>query len=558
MEQTVQIYCKNINIYKDFPIGSTLLDISKEIDLDNKYDIISAKVNNKTEGLRYKVYNNKDIEFLDARDSSAMRTYVRSLCYILYKAVSDIFPQGTLSVEHPVSRGYYCNLKIGEEITDDVVYKIKARMAEIVAEDIPFHRIQCQTPEAIKLFRELGMEDKVRLLETSGSLYTYYYDLDGTIDYYYGNLVPSPSFIKVYDVIKYDEGILLRIPNKYNPTEVDEFVKQDKMFDIFKQQLEWNKIMRVRTVGDINTAYNEGEATNLINIAEALQEKKIIKIADDIHHRGLDGGERVKVILISGPSSSGKTTFSKRLSIQLMANGIRPVAISLDDYFIDRHLTPRDENGDYDYESIYALDLALFDRDLQALLRGEEVELPTYNFELGKKEYKGKKLKLEENTMLILEGIHALNPELTPHVDKSSKYMVYVSALTTIALDSHNWIPTTDNRLLRRITRDYKYRGYSAEETIRRWRSVRKGEDKWIFPFQENADAMFNSALLFELAALRKYAIPILSEVPRNSEAYAEAYRLSKFLQFFVSIPDDVIPPTSVLREFLGGSSFKY
>ncbi len=558
MEQTVQIYCKNINIYKEFPIGSTLLDISKGFNLNNRFDIISAKINNKTEGLRFRVYNNKDVEFLDATDPSAMRTYVRSLCFILYKAMRELHPEGGLRVEHPVSKGYFCNLELDKPITEQEVAEIKAKMEEIVKADLKFHRIQSQTKKAIELFTELGMTDKVKLLETSGSLYTYYYDLDGTIDYYYGNVVPSTGFIKVFDLIKYGDGVLLRIPNKYNPNEVDELVKQEKMFDIFKQQLQWNKIMRVRTVGDLNIAYKNGHATDIINIAEALQEKKIVKIAEDIYCRGTNNDNRVKLILISGPSSSGKTTFSKRLSIQLMTNSIRPVAISLDDYFVDRHLTPKDEKGDYDYESFYALDHKLFEKDLQELLAGKEIELPTYNFEKGKKEYLGKKLKLENDTALILEGIHALNPELTPHVPKENKYMIYVSALTTIALDNHNWIPTTDNRLLRRIIRDYNYRGYSAEDTINRWKSVREGEDKWIFPFQENADAMFNSALLFELAALRKYAIPILSEVPQSSEAFSEAYRLLKFLQFFVSIPDKVIPPTSLLREFLGGSSFKY
>lgn len=558
MKQTVQIYCKNINIYKDFPVGSTLLDISKEFDLKNKFDIISAKVNNKTEGLKFRVYNNKDVEFLDATNPSAMRTYIRSLCFILYKAIREIYPDSKLRVEHPVSKGYFCNLDINHNITEEDVLKIKSKMEQIVKEDIKFHRIQVHTEDAIRIFQELGMIDKVKLLETSGSLYTYYYDLDGTIDYYYGNLVPSTGFIKVFDLIKYHDGVLLRIPNKYNPNEVDEFVKQDKMFEIFKQQVEWNFIMGVRTVGDINIANKKGYGTNIINIAEALQEKRIVQIADDIHKRGVTDDDRIKLILISGPSSSGKTTFSKRLSIQLMTNRIRPIAISLDDYFLERVDTPKTENGDYDYESFYALDLKLFENHLQALMNGEEISMPSYNFETGKKEYKGRKLKLESDTVLILEGIHALNPDLTPHISRLNKYMIYVSALTTIALDAHNWIPTTDNRLLRRIIRDYNYRGYSAEDTIMRWKSVREGEDKWIFPFQENADAMFNSALLFELATLRKYAIPILSEVPRSSEAFAEAYRLSKFLQYFVSIPDNEIPPTSLLREFLGGSSFKY
>jgi uridine kinase len=401
------------------------------------------------------------------------------------------------------------------------------------------------------------MNDKVKLLETSGSLYTYYYTLGDTVDYYYGNLLPSTGFIWLFDIVKYYDGLLLRIPNKENPNVLEEVVKQEKMLDVFKEHLRWNYIMGLGNVGDFNMACEEGHATDLINVAEALQEKKIAQIADDIYHRG-ENGNRVKLVLISGPSSSGKTTFSKRLSVQLMTNGLRPYPISLDNYFVDREDTPRDENGNYDYESLYALDLELFNTQLQALLRGEEVELPRFNFNLGKKEYKGDKLRIDEHTILILEGIHALNPELTPQIPAASKYKIYVSALTTISLDDHNWIPTTDNRLLRRIIRDFNYRGYSAQETISRWPSVRAGEDKWIFPYQENADVMFNSALLFEFAVLRCHAEPILTSVPRNCPEYAEAYRLLKFIKYFTPVQDKEIPPTSLLREFLGGSSFKY
>lgn len=557
MKQSVQIYCKNNNIYRDFPIGSTLLEIYKGFKLDFKHQVVSAKVNNRIEGLRYKVYNNKDVEFLDVRDSSAMRTYVRSLCFVLYKAARELFPSSKLYVEHPVSKGYFCNLEIGREITLEDIDLLKKRMQEIIDADIPYYRKECRTKDAMKLFAEEGMTDKVRLLETSGSIYTYYYELGGTIDYYYGNLLPSSGFINVFDIMKYYDGILLRIPNKNNPEEVDELIKQEKMLDVFKEHIQWHEIMGVRTVGDMNLACKRGHATDLINVAEALQEKKISQIADDIYNRG-SNGKRIKLILISGPSSSGKTTFSKRLTIQLMTNGLKPVSISLDNYFVEREDTPKDENGDYDYESLYALDLKLFEEQLQALLRGEEVKLPTFNFSTGKKEYNGNTLKLNQNSVLILEGIHALNPELTAHIPRENKYMVYVSALTTIAIDDHNWIPTTDNRLIRRIIRDHNYRDYSAEETIGRWQSVRSGEDKWIFPFQENADVMFSSALLFELAVLRQYAEPILMCVPRNDPAYSEAYRLLKFLKFFHPIQDKEIPPTSLLREFLGGSSFDY
>ena len=545
MKQMLQICCKNNNIYKEFPIGSSLLDIYYGFNLNFPYQVVSAKVNNRSEGLNFKVYNNKDIEFLDVRDSSGMRTYVRSLCFVLFKAVSELFPEGKLFVEHPVSKGYFCNLRIGRPITLEDVTRIKQRMQEIIAENISYHRIECHTAEAVRVFSERGMNDKVRLLETSGSLYTYYYTLGDTVDYYYGNLLPSTGYIKLFDIVKYYDGLLLRIPNKENPDVLEEVVKQEKMLDVFKEYLNWSYIMGLNNAGDFNLACEEGHATDLINVAEALQEKKIAQIADTIFHRG-ENGDRVKLILISG------------LSIQLMTNGLKPFPISLDNYFVDREETPLDENGNYDYESLYALDLELFNQQLQALLRGEEVELPRFNFSLGKKEYKGDKLKIEDNTILILEGIHALNPELTPHIPDEKKFKIYVSALTTISLDDHNWIPTTDNRLLRRIIRDFNYRGYSARETISRWPSVRAGEDKWIFPYQENADVMFNSALLFEFAVLRLHAEPILMGVPRNCPEYCEAYRLLKFIKYFVPVQDKEIPPTSLLREFLGGSSFKY
>ena len=558
MKHVLQICCKNNNISKEFPVGSTLLEIYQGLNLDFPYQVVSAKVNNRSEGLNFRVYNNKDVEFLDVRDPSGMRTYVRSLCFILYKAVRELFPQGKLYVEHPVSKGYFCNLRIGRPIELADVTAIKQRMQEIIAQDIPFHRTECHTTEAVRIFSEQGMNDKVKLLETSGSLYTYYYTLDDTIDYYYGNLLPSTGFIYLFDLVKYYDGLLLRIPNKTEPTKLDEMVKQEKMLDIFKEHLRWNHIMGLSNVGDFNRACQEGAATDLIKVAEALQEKKIAQIADEIYNRCRDNSPHGRLVLIAGPSSSGNTTFSKRLSVQLMTNGLRPYPISLDDYFVDREKTPRDANGNYDYESLYALDLQLFNDQLQALLRGEEVELPRFNFTAGKQEFRGEKLRIDKNMVLILEGIHALNPELTPQIPDENKFKIYVSALTTISLDDHNWIPTTDNRLLRRIIRDYNYRGCSAQETISRWPSVRAGEDKWIFPYQENADVMFNSALLFEFAVLRYHAEPILNSVPRNCPEYAEAYRLLKFIKYFIPVQDKEIPPTSLLREFLGGSSFKY
>ena len=553
----LQIYCKNLNKSKSFPKGSTLLDIYSGFNLNMPYGPTSAKVNNKVEGLTFQLYNNKDVEFLDIQSSSGMRTYIRSLFFILCKAVEDLYPNGNIVLEHQVSKGYYCQLKLDRTIGLDDVLRIKQRMKEIIAEDIPFKRFEKHTTEVVELFRQKGMMDKVRLLETSGNLYSYYYTLGETIDYYYGSLLPSTGYIYLFDIVKYYDGLLLQVPNRSNPKKLEEVLKQEKMLEVLKEHRRWNQILGIGTVGDFNTACNLGYATELINVSEALQEKRISQIADEIFNRG-QKGTPVKLILISGPSSSGKTTFSKRLSVQLMANGLKPYPISLDDYFVNREQTPKDEEGNYDYESLYALDLDFFNTQLQALLSGEEVELPRFNFTTGRREMSGNHLRIDDHMILILEGIHALNPELTPHIPTENKFKIYVSALTTILLDNHNYIPTTDNRLLRRIIRDYKYRGYSAEETISRWPSVRAGEEKWIFPYQENADIMFNSALLFELAIIKDYAEPILRKVPNNRPEYSEAYRLRKFLEYFVPLQDKGLPPTSLLREFLGGSSFRY
>jgi len=553
----IKIHCVNNGKTLDFPSGCDLLDIYPATGVELPYPVISARVNNVTQGLGFKVYNNKDVEFLDLRDPSAMRTYVRSLCFVLYKAVSELFPDSELLLEHPVSNGYFCNLKIGRQITVEDVNAIKARMKEIVSQDIPFERVECQATEAIRLFEERGLMDKVKLLKTSGRLYTNYYKLGETIDYFYGNLVPSTGFLSLFDIVKYYDGLLLRIPSHENPTKLGEIVKQEKMLDVFKEHLQWNHILNMENVGDLNYACQKGYATRIINVSEALQEKKIAQIADQIYNRSKEG-RPVKLVLISGPSSSGKTTFSKRLSVQLLTNGILPYAISLDNYFLPRKETPLDEHGEYDYESIYALDLKLFNDQVQAILRGEEVELPYYNFQTGEREYRGEKLKLTDNMVLVMEGNHGLNPELTPQIPEENKFKIYVSALTTISLDNHNWIPTTDNRLVRRIVRDFNYRGYSAQQTIARWRSVRAGEDKWIFPFQENADVMFNSALIFEFAVFRTHVEPILNMVPQNCREYAEAYRLLKFVKHFYAIRDNEIPHTSLIREFIGGSSFIY
>lgn len=553
----LQIYCKNNNSTREFPEGSSLLDIYNGFNLAMPYGPVSAKVNNKVESLDFRVYYNKDIEFLDITSSSGMRTYVRSLFFILVKAVEELYPQGSISLEHPISKGYFCKLHIDRTIGLDDVQRIKQKMQEIIAADIPYTRTESHTEEVVRLFEKRGMIDKARLLDTYGQLYSYYYQLGDTVDCYYSSLVPSTGYIRLFDIVKYYDGLLLRIPSRENPTKLEEVVKQEKMLEVFQEYHRWNQILGISTVGDLNVACNHGHATDLINVSEALQEKKIAQIADEITHRNQDG-KRVKLVLISGPSSSGKTTFSKRLSIQLMTNGLKPYPISLDDYFVNRNDTPLDENGKHDFESLYAVDLPFFEEQLTTLLNGGEVELPRYNFTTGKREMSGKKLRIDEHMILIIEGIHALNPALTPHIPNENKYKVYVSALTTILLDNHNYIPTTDNRLLRRIIRDYKYRSYSAEETIARWPSVRAGEEKWIFPYQENADAMFNSALLFELAVLKDYVEPVLRKVPNRCPEYSEAHRLLRFLNYFVSVQDKELPPTSLLREFLGGSSFQY
>ena len=553
----LQIYCKNNNSTSEFPEGSSLLDIYNGFNLAMPYGPVSAKVNNKVESLDFRVYYNKDIEFLDITSSSGMRTYVRSLFFILVKAVEELYPQGSISLEHPISKGYFCKLHIDRTIGLDDVQRIKQRMQEIIEANIPYTRTESHTEEVLRLFEQRGMMDKARLLDTYGQLYSYYYQLGDTVDCYYSSLVPSTGYIRLFDIVKYYDGLLLRIPSRENPTKLEEVVKQEKMLEVFQEYHRWNQILGISTVGDLNVACNHGHATDLINVSEALQEKKIAQIADEITHRNQDG-KRVKLVLISGPSSSGKTTFSKRLSIQLMTNGLKPYPISLDDYFVNRNDTPLDENGKHDFESLYAVDLPFFEEQLTTLLNGGEVELPRYNFTTGKREMSGKKLRIDEHMILIIEGIHALNPALTPHIPNENKYKVYVSALTTILLDNHNYIPTTDNRLLRRIIRDYKYRSYSAEETIARWPSVRAGEEKWIFPYQENADAMFNSALLFELAVLKDYVEPVLRKVPNRCPEYSEAHRLLRFLNYFVSVQDKELPPTSLLREFLGGSSFQY
>ena len=553
MKQVIQIRCKNNKKSQKVEIGSTLFDIFSAFDLKMTHGPVSARVNNKVEGMHYRVYNSKDVEFLDMTSSSGSRAYTRTLFFVLCKAVQDIYPATDVVIDIPVSNGFYVDIRLGRPVVDEDVNIIRRRMQEIIDARMPIRRFTVPTEEAVALFQEKGDVEKVKLLKTSGSIYTTYYKIGDYVDYYYGTLLTNTSQLYLFGLEKYYDGMLLRIPSLKNPDVLGEITRQDKMFEIFKEHHRWQSILGIRTVGDFNQAIDANHATDIINISEALQEKKIAKIAEEIASR-----KGVKLVLLAGPSSSGKTTSCKRLSIQLAVNGLKPLQISLDDYFVDREKTPKDASGEYDYESIYALDLDLINEQFNALFRGEEVELPKYDFQSGMSKKSGNRLKMNDNTVLVVEGIHALNPELTAHIPQEQIFRVYASALTTILLDNHNYIPTTDNRLLRRIIRDYKYRGVSAQETIHRWPSVRAGENKWIFPFQENADAMLNTAMLYELAVIKMQAEPLLQQVPENCEEYAEAYRLLKFLKYFKGIPYNNLPPTSLLREFLGGSSFHY
>lgn len=556
MSDQLKVYCKNIEEYIPFKGGDTLMDIYNTIADRIPEHPICAHVNNKTEDLQFPLFAPKQVEFLTRQSPSGHRVYVRSLCMMLYKSVVDLFPGVRLIIEHSISRGYYCRLTGDITVNEDVVARLKARMTELVKRDIKFERKERLTSDVIKIFEKQGLDDKVKLLRSTHELYTVYYRLDNVCDSYYGNLAPSTGMLNIFDLQLYKDGFLLLGADSSNPSMVASPIVQEKMYHAFTDYLAFNRVIGVDNVGELNEAVASKESAMLINVAEALHDKKIGRISDDISRRYAEGGARI--VLIAGPSSSGKTTFTKRLAIQLMTNLLEPKMISLDDYFVNREVTPRDIDGDYDYESLYALDLETFNRDLNALIAGEEVNLPTYNFELGHRVYKGKKLKLNSNSVLLIEGIHGLNPELTAHIDAKMKYLIYVSALTTLSIDDHNWVPTTDNRLLRRIIRDYKYRGVSATDTIKRWPSVRRGEEKWIFPFQENADAMFNSSLIFELGVMKEFADDILNGVPRDIREYAEAYRLRKLLSYFTPITDRLIPSTSLLREFLGGSSFHY
>lgn len=551
--KTIPVYCKNTNSWIDVPKGSTLEDVYHQIGLEMPYGPTNCLVNNRSEGLHYTLNDSRDIEFQDITTDSGHRTYTRSLFFVLYKAVNDHYPGARLRIGMPVSNGYYCTLDIDGGVTDEIVASLRLYMQEIIRADHRFRRVTCHTTDAIELFRQQGLMQKVKLLESIGDLYTHYYTLDGTADFFYGSLLLRTSQIKVFDLIPFGGGILLRIPDKKAPELLCPMVHEGKKFDVFQEERRWQDIMGISTVGELNRALQAGQQGDLVNVSEALQEKKIARIADYI-----TADERIKVVLIAGPSSSGKTTFAKRLCIHLRGCGKRPVQISIDNYAVDRELSPRDEKGDYDFEHIDAINLDLFNMQMTQLLDGEEVELPFFDFTTGKNVPSGHHLRLDANTVIVLEGNHALNPRMSEKIAEEAKFKIYASALTTIMLDDHNYIPTTDNRLLRRICRDYKYRGYSPQETIRRCASVSAGEEKWIFPFQEQADVMINTSLLYEFSALRAQALPLLEQVPEKAAEYATATRLRKFLNYFEPMPLDDVPPTSLLREFMGQSAFKY
>lgn len=542
-------------MYKEFEPGTSLLDMYEAFDIHLPCQAACAKVNNKTESLNYVCYKPKDIEFIGVNDPSGIRAYVRSLCFVLSKAAYELFPEGKLFIEHPVSKGYYCELAIGRTLMEEDIHALKQRMKEIIAAGLPFVACLEQTPEVIEAFRKNNRTDKTLLLETIGELYSRYYSVDGYIDDFYGCLLPTTKWIYLFDVIPYANGFLLRVPNTDATEELQPYVEQGKMLSVFQNLLQYQKAMRMTNVGDLNKSIQRGGISTVVKVAETVQERQIGQIADEIFRKFDEG---VRIVLIAGPSSSGKTTFCKRLQLQLLATTLRPISISLDDYYVNRVDTPLDENGEYDYESLYAIDLPQFNEDLQKILAEEKVALPTYDFPSGMRVYRGNTVQLKKNSVLVMEGIHAMNPLLVPNIPPQAIYKIYVSALTSISLDDHNWISTTDNRLIRRIVRDFQFRGYSAKETISRWPSVRRGEDKWIFPFQENADSMFNSAMLYELAALRKIAEPILKEVPQKEAEFSEAFRLLKFLGYFNYVDKEELPNTSLLREFVGGSSFRY
>ena len=554
----VRIFCKNTGTYKEFLEGTPLLDIAPAFEFDKPYDILAAKVNNVAEGLRFRVFHNRDVEFLDYRTYIGRNFYSRSLCFLLYKATRDLFPESRMTIRRPISKGYFCSVykNDGSFLTEEDVEAIGSRMRELVNENIPFKRKELQIGEAIKIFKESGDLDKVKLLETCGEVYITCYSLDDVTDYYYDELVPSTGYLKTFGVKLCHGGILLRIPDRHHPEDLAPLHEEPKTFEVFAETHKWNWIMGLSNVGDVNESILKGNASDLIQISEALQEKKIVQIAEEIERRHNDPENPVKLVLITGPSSSGKSTVCKRLSVQLKACGLHPISFSTDDYFVNRIDTPKLPDGSYDFDNFDTVDHEYLQKDLVKLLNGEEVEVPEYNFVTGRREFNGKNLKLGERSVLLIEGLHALNPRLTEKVPDKEKFRIFINTITSISLDCHNCIPTSDNRLLRRIVRDYLKGAFTARESIANWPNVRRAEVKWIYPFQENADVLFNSAYLVEFAVLRTHAERILATVPKNCPEYSEAHRLLKFLHYFVPVSDKEIPPTSLLRGFIGGGSY--
>lgn len=554
----VRIYCKNTGTYKEFLEGTPLLDIAPQFEFDKPYEILAAKVNNVAEGLRFRVFHNRDVEFLDYRTYIGRNFYSRSLCFLLYKATRDLFPESRMTIRRPISKGYFCSVykNDGSFLTEEDVEAIGARMRELVNENIPFKRKELQIEEAIKIFKESGDLDKVKLLETCGEVYITCYSLGDVTDYYYDELVPSTGYLKTFGVKLCHGGILLRIPDRHHPEDLAPLHEEPKTFEVFAETHKWNWIMGLSNVGDVNESILKGNASDLIQISEALQEKKIVQIAEEIERRHNDPENPVKLVLITGPSSSGKSTVCKRLSVQLKACGLHPISFSTDDYFVNRVDTPKLPDGSYDFDNFDTVDHEYLQKDLVKLLNGEEVEVPEYNFVTGRREFNGKNLKLGERSVLLIEGLHALNPRLTEKVPEKEKFRIFINTITSISLDCHNCIPTSDNRLLRRIVRDYLKGAFTARESIANWPNVRRAEVKWIYPFQENADVLFNSAYLVEFAVLRTHAERILATVPKNCPEYSEAHRLLKFLHYFVPVSDKEIPPTSLLRGFIGGGSY--
>lgn len=555
MGKLIDIYFEDLDEKRSYAVGTNLQTILSDVDIKLNGPVLGAMVNNKVKELTYEIYKPKNIRFVDLTHPAGRRMYIRSLCFVLYKAVRDLYPGTGFRLEHSVSNGLYCRLTDKNIILTPVdIDNIKSRMKEIIAADMPFIREEIETEKAIEIFENQGLKEKTGLFRTRGNLYTSVYHLSDCADYFYGYLVPSTGVLKVFDLQHFYRGMLLMSPKRDEPSVVEERIDQEKMLKVFSEYKRWGKVLNISNVGDLNRYVAENNISEMIKISEALHEKKISQIADKIRKYR----KRIKLILISGPSSSGKTTFGKRLAIQLKVAGLSPVNLSMDNYFVNRELTPRDENGDYDFEVLEALDVQLFNQNLVDLMAGKEIELPKFSFETGQRYYDGEKLKINDKQVLVVEGIHALNPGLTPLIADESKFRIYISALTSISIDGHNRIPSTDNRLIRRIVRDYKYRNYSASDTISRWPSVRRGELRNIFPHQEEADVMFNSALPYELGVLKRFAEPILNEVQPNQPEYSEANRLLKFFSYFLPISEEEIPPTSLMREFLGGSTFDY